>query len=390
MLYFTPLEQFDEVVWLSHRVIETLEPYVLFISEIEFGAGHLYSNVYETASSSVSSFTSIFQVESEVFFLILFVLVSLSHFAPTIISQLSLITEGFSLFFFLAAINVFTGFFIRIWFTDFFFVTNEVISSVNTGFNFVLAPQIDFSFSIDEIMITLILGFFLVGGNDDNDDFIMSNNGDLIIVEDIVAPLFVANLGKDVAENGALYLKVCSIFSFVLISNLLGMIPYGDTATSSLRLFANIMAGHTLRKVLIGFSYVRFTLGDGFAIAAFLPALVVFILIFLEIGVAAIQAYIFTILTCIYLKDLYVAHLLYIIYYKYLFKMPQLDIDLLEDFLFFAFAALLLGFGDEDSEENVIESSSDAYLAQYYLSKQKSLSMEAGQVSASSIFTKLK
>ena len=53
--------------------------------------------------------------------------------------------------------------------------------------------------------------------------------------------------------------------------------------------------------------------------------------------------------------------------------MPQLDIDLLEDFLFFAFAALLLGFGDEDSEENAIERSSDAYLAQYYLSEQKSL-----------------
>lgn len=69
--------------------------------------------------------------------------------------------------------------------------------------------------------------------------------------------------------------------------------------------------------------------------------------------------------------------------------MPQLDIDLLEDFLFFAFAALLLGFGDEDSEENVIESSSDAYLAQYYLSKQKSLIMETSHVSTSSIFAKL-
>jgi F0F1-type ATP synthase membrane subunit a len=83
-------------------------------------------------------------------------------------------------------------------------------------------------------MITLILGFFLINANDDNDDFIMTSNGDLIIVEDVVAPLFVANLGKDIPENGALYLKVCSIFSFVLISNLLGMIPYGDTATSSL------------------------------------------------------------------------------------------------------------------------------------------------------------
>jgi len=70
--------------------------------------------------------------------------------------------------------------------------------------------------------------------------------------------------------------------------------------------------------------------------------------------------------------------------------MPQLDIDLLEDFLFFAFAALLLGFGDEDSEENVIESSSDAYLAQYYLSKKKSLITEANQVSSSSIFKLLK
>ena len=369
MLYFTPLEQFDEVVWLSHRVIETLEPYVLFISEIEFGAGHLYSNVYGTASSSISTFTSLFQVESEVFFFILFVTASLSHFAPTVMNQISTYTEGFSHLFFLAAINVFTGFFVIIWFTDFFFVTKEIINSTHIGFNFVLAPQIDFSFSIDEIMITLILGFFLIGGNDDNDDFIISNNGDLIIVEDVVAPLFVANLGKDIAENGALYLKVCSIFSFVLISNLLGRIPYGDTATSSLiltfwvalsvfaalvtliirkhgfnyffslfipsgcpfplifllipieflsysfrlvslsvRLFANMRAGHTLMKVLIGFSYVRFTLGDGFAIAAFLPALVVFILIFLEMAVAGIQAYIFTILTCIYLKDLYVAH----------------------------------------------------------------------------------
>jgi len=76
----------------------------------------------------------------------------------------------------------------------------------------------------------------------------------------------------------------------------------------AVRLFANMRAGHTLMKILIGFSYVRFILGDGYAIAAFLPALVVFVLIFLEMAVAVIQAYIFTILTCIYLKDIYVAH----------------------------------------------------------------------------------
>ncbi len=85
-------------------------------------------------------------------------------------------------------------------------------------------------------MITLILGFFFIGGNEseDEEDFLLSDEGDLDVVEEIVAPLFVANLGKDIAENGSLYLKVCAIFSFVLISNLRGMIPYGDTATSSL------------------------------------------------------------------------------------------------------------------------------------------------------------
>ena len=66
--------------------------------------------------------------------------------------------------------------------------------------------------------------------------------------------------------------------------------------------------------------------------------------------------------------------------------MPQLDIDLLEDFLFFAFAALMLGFGDEDSEENAIEISSEAHLAQYYLSTRKLLREESLLVEASSIF----
>lgn len=102
--------------------------------------------------------------------------------------------------------------------------------------NYILAPQFDLTFSIDEIRITLILGFFLIGGNEaeDESDFLLVDEGDLDVVEEIVAPLFIANLGKDIAENGALYLKVCSIFSFVLISNLRGRIPYGDTATSSL------------------------------------------------------------------------------------------------------------------------------------------------------------
>ena len=430
-IFYTPLEQFDEVTWLTHRVIETLRPYRLFITEIEFETNQLYSNSFE----ETFSFRSLRQSKNELVFLII-VISLFFHYIPVMAIQLFSLGGEFSHLFFLLIINLATGVFFVVWFTDFFFVTELINPAGNlVRFNYIFAPQIDFSFALDEIIITFLLGFFLIGGakNRDDADFILETEADFSLIEEVVAPLFVANLGKNIAENGALYLKVCSIFSFVLISNLLGRIPYGDTATSSLvltfwvafsvfaslvtliirkhgfnyffslfrpsgcpfplifllipieflsysfrlvslsvRLFANRMAGHTLIKVLIGFSYVIFTLGDGYAVAAFLPALVVFVLIFLEMAVACIQAYIFTILTCIYLKDLYVSHL-------YLF-MPQLDIDLLEDFMFFAFIAFLLGFGDEESEENVIERSSEAYLAQYYLSTRKALSAEIALV----------
>jgi hypothetical protein len=56
--------------------------------------------------------------------------------------------------------------------------------------------------------------------------------------------------------------------------------------------------------------------------------------------------------------------------------MPQLDIDILEDFLFFAFAALLLGLGEDETEENVVETHAEAHLAQYYITTQKSLRAE--------------
>jgi F0F1-type ATP synthase membrane subunit a len=101
-------------------------------------------------------------------------------------------------------------------------------------FHYLFSSQIDFTISIDEILITFILGSLFISNNEANSDFILSEKADLLIVEKIVAPLFVSNIGKDVAENGALYIKVCTIFSFVLFSNLLGIIPYGDTATSSL------------------------------------------------------------------------------------------------------------------------------------------------------------
>ena len=69
------------------------------------------------------------------------------------------------------------------------------------------------------------------------------------------------------------------------------------------RLFANLMAGHTLLKVIVGFSWSMLLLEDLLAIVHVLPLFVLILLVGLELGVAIIQAYVFTILTCIYLND---------------------------------------------------------------------------------------
>ena len=71
----------------------------------------------------------------------------------------------------------------------------------------------------------------------------------------------------------------------------------------SVRLFANMMAGHTLLKVIAGFAWTMMLAGGGLFVAHVIPLAILVVLMLLELGVAAIQAYVFTILTCIYLND---------------------------------------------------------------------------------------
>ena len=66
--------------------------------------------------------------------------------------------------------------------------------------------------------------------------------------------------------------------------------------TLSLRLFANMMAGHTMLAVFAGFVGVLGVFGLA-------PFLVIVALMGLEVVVALLQAYVFTILTCLYLND---------------------------------------------------------------------------------------
>jgi F-type H+-transporting ATPase subunit a len=176
---------------------------------------------------------------------------------------------------------------------------------------------------------------------------------------------YVANMVRgSVGEEGMKYFPwIFTIFVFILTLNLLGMIPGNFTVTShiivtfalaamvwitvtvigflehglgylrlfvpsgvpwwlmpiiipielisylirpishSVRLFANMMAGHTMLKVFGGFVVGLGSLGGIAALGGVAP--VAFLLAFtgLEFLVAFLQALIFTVLTCIYLND---------------------------------------------------------------------------------------
>ena len=73
--------------------------------------------------------------------------------------------------------------------------------------------------------------------------------------------------------------------------------------TLSVRLFANMIAGHIMLKVFAGFSVGMFAAGGALTFAGIGPMLFNSVLIGFEFLIAFLQAYVFAILSCIYLKD---------------------------------------------------------------------------------------
>lgn len=69
----------------------------------------------------------------------------------------------------------------------------------------------------------------------------------------------------------------------------------------SVRLFANMMAGHILLKVLAGFGWVLMGMSE---VRGLVPLRVLRMLFVLETGVACVQAYVLTLLRCIYRSDM--------------------------------------------------------------------------------------
>ncbi|WP_417496073.1 F0F1 ATP synthase subunit A [Maricaulis sp.] len=176
---------------------------------------------------------------------------------------------------------------------------------------------------------------------------------------------FVADMVRSIMgeEGRAVFPYVFTLFIFILVANLLGMLPGSYTVTSQLvvtlalgltsialvvitgfikngfgflklfapaglppvmyilivpiefisflsrpfslaiRLFANMMAGHTLLKLFGGFVLSLSSLGAIGIAGAVLPLAVATAVTALELVIAFLQAYVFAVLTCIYLND---------------------------------------------------------------------------------------
>ncbi len=176
---------------------------------------------------------------------------------------------------------------------------------------------------------------------------------------------FVANTIQSTAgtEGMKFFPLVFSLFMFILVANVIGLVPYAFTVTShiiitaslallvfltvlaygfwknglhffklfvpsgipiyilplivfievlsflsrpishSVRLFANMLAGHITLKVFASFITLLGGLGIAGWVGATLPFILVVALTALELLVAFLQAYVFAILTCIYLND---------------------------------------------------------------------------------------
>ena len=131
----------------------------------------------------------------------------------------------------------------------------------------------------------------------------------LIVTAALALLVFFTVLIYGVAKNG---LKFFSIFvphgvpgyilPLVMFIEILSF--FLRPVSHSVRLFANMLAGHIALKVFAGFvAMLGFSLGALGWVGGVLPLALTVALYALEILVAFLQAYVFAILTCIYLND---------------------------------------------------------------------------------------
>ena len=140
--------------------------------------------------------------------------------------------------------------------------------------------------------------------------FFFTTTSHIVVTMAMALMVFFLVIGYGIWKNGLGFLKLFwpsgvpgYIVWFVAILEIISFIS--RPISHSIRLWANVMAGHILLKVFAGFIITlvgAFGLVGG-SLAALLPFLMTFALTPLEFLVSFVQAYVFALLTCIYLSD---------------------------------------------------------------------------------------
>jgi ATP synthase subunit 6 len=214
------------------------------------------------------------------------------------------------------------------------------------------------------LIIFFVSTFFLSSFKPSDSTFFIVPHRWQVIVEMIYKMVLSMITDNISGKKGQLFFPlIFSIFFFVMCVNLIGLVPYSFTLTSHLvvtfalsiaifiginiicirlhgleffslffpagtslglafllvpieiisyvfrpislgvRPFANMMAGHTLLKVIAGFAWTLMSCTGILFLAHYIPLLILLPLFGLELAVALIQAFVFSVLTCIYLND---------------------------------------------------------------------------------------
>jgi len=219
------------------------------------------------------------------------------------------------------------------------------------------------AFIIATTLIFFVAVYIFALYREDNSVYIIPNKWQALLemVQDLIYNLVSTNInGKD---SKAFAPVVFSVFLTVFFINVIGLVPYSFTLTShicatlalslalfiginiicikrhgikfftlflppgtplalalllipielisyvfkpislSIRLFANLMAGHTLLKVIAGFAYLLVDQTGVLFVSHYVPLLIISVLYVLELAVALIQSFVFSILICIYIND---------------------------------------------------------------------------------------
>jgi ATP synthase subunit 6 len=206
----------------------------------------------------------------------------------------------------------------------------------------------------------LFLSFGKLG---DSSFTIVPNRWQIIIEEFYILNLGLVKCNIKTIDSQKYFPIIFFIFLFVLFTNVIGLIPYSFTLTShfiitfslslsfflglniicmkchgirmfslflpsgttiylalllvplemisyffkpislSVRLFANMMAGHLLLKVIVGFSFSLLSAVGLYFLLNFIPLFILLPLFGLELFVSFIQAFVFSLLICIYIND---------------------------------------------------------------------------------------